>query len=119
MHHDRPGVSHESTKPRNNMKYFGFSSVRGWYLLVAVLTVVTTDACMVGPKYARPPVEQPAAFKSPMPASPERGTDPSREGGPSGDQNALPEEWWRLYQDTDLDRLIATANASNQTLLQA
>ena len=28
-------------------------------------------------------------------------------------------EWWRLYRDPDLDRLIATANASNQTLKQA
>jgi multidrug efflux system outer membrane protein len=32
---------------------------------------------------------------------------------------AIPEEWWRLYRDPDLDELIATANASNQTLRQA
>ena len=31
----------------------------------------------------------------------------------------MPEEWWRLYGDADLDRLIATANAANQTLRQA
>src|SRR6202008_812958 len=28
-------------------------------------------------------------------------------------------EWWRLYRDPDLDQLIATATASNQTLQQA
>ena len=32
---------------------------------------------------------------------------------------AIPEEWWRLYRDPDLDELVATANASNQTLRQA
>jgi multidrug efflux system outer membrane protein len=59
---------------------------------------------MVGPKYARPSLEQPAGFKSPA---------------PGGELVAIPEEWWRLYRDPDLDKLIATANASNQTLRQA
>ena len=59
---------------------------------------------MVGPHYVRPPVEPPPSFKSPA---------------PSGDQSGVPEEWWRLYDDANLDRLIATANASNQTLRQA
>jgi multidrug efflux system outer membrane protein len=56
---------------------------------------------MVGPGYVRPTVPQPASFKSPAPA---------------GAEPVVPEEWWRLYRDTDLDGLIATANASNQTL---
>jgi multidrug efflux system outer membrane protein len=73
-------------------------------ILIAILAAaVTAGGCVVGPKYARPTVEQPAAFRSPSPA----GTD------------AIPEEWWRLYGDSDLDALIATANASNQTLRQA
>jgi multidrug efflux system outer membrane protein len=67
-------------------------------------TVSVAGCSMVGPKYARPPVEQPAGFKSPAPA---------------GEQVSIPEEWWRLYRDANLDELIATANASNQTLLQA
>src|SRR6267378_2135148 len=80
---------------------------------------VTAGGCMVGPTYVRPPIEQPAGFKSPAPASPQRGADSSREGEAGADQSALPEEWWRLYRDAELDRLIAAANASNQTLLQA
>jgi len=56
---------------------------------------------MVGPRYVRPPVEPPATFKS---------------LAPTGDQLVVPEEWWRLYGDAELDRLIATANASNQML---
>jgi outer membrane protein TolC len=59
---------------------------------------------MVGPTDTRPPVEEPPRFKSPAPAAGE---------------TTLPEEWWRLYRDPDLDRLIAMANASNQTLVQA
>jgi multidrug efflux system outer membrane protein len=79
--------------------------VRPGHLSLAALTVAgaTLSGCMVGPKYARPEVEQPAAFKSP--------TTP-------GDA-AIPAEWWRLYGVPDLDALIATANTSNQTLQQA
>jgi multidrug efflux system outer membrane protein len=74
-------------------------------ILVALsAAAVTAGGCMVGPKYVQPAVEQPASFKSPA---------------PSGDEAALPEEWWRLYRDAGLDQLIATANASNQTLRQA
>jgi multidrug efflux system outer membrane protein len=59
---------------------------------------------MVGPNYVRPAVEQPVVFKS-QPAT----------------QEAPPilTEWWQLYRDADLDQLIATAQASNQTLRQA
>src|SRR3989454_8363679 len=63
-----------------------------------------TGGCMVGPNYARPAVEQPAHFKS------------------QADSEAAPDiarEWWQLYGDPELDRLIATATASNQTLRQA
>ncbi len=42
---------------------------------------------MVGPNYSRPPVEEPPAFKSELPASPW----------------ALPETgWWELYADPEL-----------------
>ena len=74
---------------------------------IANLLVVTLAAafigCAVGPKYARPTIEQPRRFKSPAP-----------DGGP-----ALVKDWWRLYRDPKLDELIATANASNQTIRQA
>src|SRR4029077_9855412 len=59
--------------------------------------------CMVGPNYLRPPVEEPPHFKS----------QADREPAP-----AMAREWWRLYGDPELDQLIATANAANQTLRQ-
>jgi multidrug efflux system outer membrane protein len=57
--------------------------------------------CMVGPKYAPPVVEQPIGFKS----------QPGSEASPP-----IAADWWRLYADPELDRLIATAQAANQTL---
>jgi outer membrane protein TolC len=60
--------------------------------------------CMVGPDYARPAVEEPAHFKA----------QADSEAAP-----AIAREWWQLYGDPELDRLIATASASNQTLRQA
>ena len=59
---------------------------------------------MVGPDYKRPPIVQPEGFKS--------------QAG-SGDAPLIAPEWWRLYREPELDRLIATANESNQTLKQA
>jgi multidrug efflux system outer membrane protein len=56
---------------------------------------------MAGPRYVRPPIDPPPNFKSPAPAAGE---------------GAASEEWWRLYRDADLDRLIEMATASNQTL---
>ena len=70
----------------------------------ALLLAVTTGACLVGPNYSRPAVEQPPAFKSEPLASPA----------------GLPESgWWELYTDPELDRLIEAAKASNQTIRQA
>src|SRR5207253_9908685 len=60
--------------------------------------------CMVGPNYKRPAVEQPLYFKS---------------QAASGEAPLMAREWWRLYDDPDLDQLIASAQASNQTLRQA
>jgi multidrug efflux system outer membrane protein len=60
--------------------------------------------CMVGPKYVRPAVEQPTGFKS----------QPAGEAGPP-----IAADWWRLYADPELERLVTSAQASNQTLRQA
>lgn len=65
---------------------------------------VLGGGCMVGPDYVRPSVEQPATFKSLAADEPAA---------------AIDRAWWRLYGDPDLDRLITTAAASNQTLRQA
>jgi multidrug efflux system outer membrane protein len=73
--------------------------------LVLATLAVLLSGCEVGPNYVRPKVEQPAGFKS---------ESPTTQAAPP-----IPAEWWHLYHDAELDQLIATANASNQTLRQA
>jgi len=75
-------------------------------LVLAALSTVSVVAagCAVGPNYARPPVEEPALFKS---------------GGAGEPAPPILTDWWRLYGDLGLDQLIASAHASNQTLQQA
>src|SRR5881628_3345488 len=68
------------------------------------MATVIASGCKVGPKYVRPAVDQPASFKS----------EHSDVAAP-----LIAPEWWRLYNDTELDQLIASAHASNQTLRQA
>src|SRR5229473_1922898 len=83
----------------------GLRVLRRVRALGALSTVsVMAGACMVGPDYVRPSVEQPARFKS----------QAISDVGPP-----ITEEWWRLYREPELDRLIATASESNQTLRQA
>ena len=75
-------------------------------LVLAALSTVSVMAagCAVGPNYARPPVEEPSLFRS---------------GGAGEPGPTVPTDWWRLYSDPELDRLIASVHASNQTLRQA
>ena len=68
------------------------------------MTLVAVGCTAVGPDYARPPVEEPARFKS----------DTAGET-----VAAIPREWWRLYGDPQLDQLVSIASTSNQTLRQA
>src|SRR5258705_10118977 len=58
----------------------------------------------VGPDYKRPIIAQPDAFKS---------------QATRGEAPLIAPEWWRLYNAPELDRLVAIANESNQTLKQA
>ena len=65
---------------------------------------LVAGGCMVGPKYVRPAVEQPTGFKS----------QSAGEAAPP-----IAADWWRLYSDAELERLITSAQVSNQTLRQA
>ena len=79
-------------------------------LLAAIASLAAALAgCKVGPNYARPPVEQPTAFKSQASTQPAT-TQPAP---------PITAEWWRLYHDPELERLIAQANELNQNLRQA
>jgi outer membrane protein, multidrug efflux system len=90
---------------------------------------VVLAGCMVGPDYKRPPVVQPAGFKSfdaaqdtSIDAAQDTSIDSGQDSSLDSAQDKAPviaPEWWRLYREPELDQLIATATASNQTLTQA
>ncbi len=88
-------------------------------LAALVALSVALAGCMVGPDYKRPPLETPGSFKSSL--DPAR-DDPERAEGSRAEKRDAPliaPEWWRLYREPELDRLVAMATASNQTLKQA
>ena len=74
--------------------------------VLSTLTVLSVLAagCMVGPAYKQPPVLQPDGFKS-------------QEA--NADAPPIAPDWWRLYREPELDRLVVMANESNQALKQA
>jgi outer membrane protein, multidrug efflux system len=67
-----------------------------WTVLVA--------GCMAGPQYQAPAVARPPRFKSEAAAAPAA---------------PIASDWWQLFGDRELTRLVTQATASNQTIQQA
>lgn len=68
------------------------------------------NGCMIGPKYQRPNVPSPPAFKEGLPAG-------WKEAQPN--DGALRGEWWKAYGDPHLDALEDQVSISNQNVLAA
>lgn len=68
-------------------------------------------ACSVGPEYVRPAAvaEMPASFKE----------QPGWKVTVPQAAASLPEQWWELYQDPQLNALMLHLNSANQTIQQA
>jgi multidrug efflux system outer membrane protein len=70
--------------------------------LLGILAVLVLEAgCMMGPKYKTPTVDVPQQYRAP---APEQAAQASSLGN---------EQWWQVYQDPVLTRLIHTAIAQN------
>ena len=69
-----------------------------------------SNACMIGPKYQRPGVPAPPAFKEDPPAG-------WKEAQPN--DAALRGKWWKVYSDPRLDTLEDKVSISNQNVLAA
>jgi len=65
---------------------------------LAVLLALAAAGCSTQPRYERPPVELPQAWKESAPPYVEDG------------------RWWRIYQDGELDKLVDEALAQNSDL---
>lgn len=65
--------------------------------------------CTLGPKYSRPDVAPPTAWKEAAPPAPR----------PTVSTTALPSAWWTLFNDAELNRLEAQVVAANHDLQRA
>jgi NodT family efflux transporter outer membrane factor (OMF) lipoprotein len=80
--------------------------VRRWGAIALICAAgAGMTGCMVGPKYSRPGAEVPAAYKETPPAQ-------------SAAQN-LPEKWWRVFNDPQLNALEEQIKVSNQNLKES
>jgi len=91
-------------------KMISFENLRRepWPLILLATALLPFTGCAVGPKYHPPVVQAPPAYKEVgdwKPAQP-------------NDQN-LGGEWWKIFQDPQLDALEAQVNVSNQNLKAA
>jgi len=79
-----------------------------WLGVVLATVVLSFSGCAVGPKYHPPVIQAPPTYKEVggwKPAQP-------------NDQN-LGGEWWKIFQDPQLDELELQVNVSNQNLKAA
>ena len=70
-------------------------------LAFAILPALILSACTLGPDYERPPVEMPKDF------------------GVVQGQAQPPQQWWALFKDPVLDKLVEEALAANRDLKAA
>ncbi len=75
-----------------------------------VIGVTASTSCVIGPKYIPPLVQTPAQYKEAGPA----GLDDWKSAQPA--DTAPRGEWWKAFQDKELNELELQVNASNQTL---
>ncbi|MCL2589822.1 MAG: efflux transporter outer membrane subunit [Betaproteobacteria bacterium] len=87
-----------------------FYFIRTRILLTLAVPVLMLAACAVGPDYRRPEIDVPGAWKE----------DP-----PPGWKAAQPQdmdergEWWKVYNEPQLDDLVAQVEISNQNVAAA
>jgi outer membrane protein, multidrug efflux system len=72
--------------------------------IVLFMAVVFLAGCAVGPKYRRPALDVPAQWSPPPMAGMTNATEPQSD------------QWWKEFQDEQLDRLIEQAVAANHDL---
>jgi multidrug efflux system outer membrane protein len=74
--------------------------MKRWLLVVVV--ALLTAACTLGPNYRRPSVEMPAAYRDTTDATPQ-----------SGSASLADAQWFDLFNDDTLTRIVRTALAQN------
>ena len=103
-----PASRYASRRIRRRNRFVGIS--------LLLFTLYGFLGCNVGPKYVRPVVPAPPAFK-------ELGTQQADDGGlwktAKPQDGALRGKWWEVYQEPELDALEDKLNVSNQSIAQS
>ncbi len=72
--------------------------------LCALMIALALTGCTVGPDYRRPPLNIPSTYRGPLPAA-------------ASQHRAFADlEWWKLFQDEQLQALIDAALEQNYDL---
>ncbi len=79
-------------------------------------TIAALQGCNVGPKYLRPVVPAPPAFKE---SGPQQAPDGSTWKPAQPQDAALRGKWWEIYQEPELNALEDRLNTSNQNIAQS
>lgn len=89
--------------------------------VAAVLLSASLAGCMVGPDYSRPSVETPLGFRQGGLREDSAAYVASRKGWRPAEPNDGAErgDWWRVFRDPALDRLIRLVDVDSQTLRQS
>ena len=80
--------------------------MRAFHYIAISTAAVLLSACTVGPKYQRPVVQTPAAFRG--------SSEPQQAGAQTESFADLP--WWEVFHDSQLQELIRTALKQNYDL---
>ena len=95
-------------KRSRNMTVGENSRQMPWLGTLLAVAVLQFTGCTVGPKYHPPVVQAPSAYKEVGDWKPAQPNDQSLGG-----------EWWKIFQDPQLDALELQVNVSNQNLKAA
>ena len=84
--------------------------------LLFFLVIYGLLGCNVGPKYVRPVVPAPPAFKE---SGPQQAADGTTWKSARPQDDVLRGKWWEIYQEPELNELEEKLNISNQNIVQA
>ena len=94
-----------------------FDRKNSWRVVLAAIAVLLVlCSCNPAPKYARPPVNAPQAFKESAPPQFKEGTG-WKVAQPGDDK--IRGNWWEMYNDPVLNSLEQQVQISNQTVIQS
>lgn len=101
---------------RSGVAAWGVRSLLRLSAAACLSSTLLLIGCVVGPKYIRPSVQTPSAFKEATPTD----VTPANEWKTAQPGDAANRgEWWKVFEDAQLDALEEKASASNQNIAAA